>query len=252
MGGGFFGCKAEAAGQGHIFGAGAQAVLLVAAPQLGENLNPLFHIEGAHPFGGVDLVAADGHQVHVPLHRLEGDFAERLDCVAVDEGIGRFFADAFHRLCHRQDGAHLVVDCHQADQDGVFVHRFQEVFQGDDPPAVRLHINRLESLFFQLAEGGQHRRVFKGGGDDFVAPALFGLCPAEDGQVVRLSSAGGDGDAPGVAAQDSGDPLKPLFPFQLGHQPPPVEGRGVAVLVYHHICNIAGHFRVSPGGGTVV
>ena len=96
------------------------------------------------------------------------------------------FADAFHRLCHRQDGAHLVVDCHQADQDGVFVHRFQEVFQGDDPRLSGFTLNRLESPVLPAGGRGQHRRVFKGGGDDFVAPGAFGLCPAEDGQVVRL------------------------------------------------------------------
>ena len=42
VGGGFSAARPEAAGQGHIFGAGAQAVLLVAAPQLGRTLTPLF------------------------------------------------------------------------------------------------------------------------------------------------------------------------------------------------------------------
>lgn len=97
-------------------GAAAHAALLAAAvhQRLDADARAAAHIEGANALGPVDLVAADGHEVDVGGVDVDGDLADGLRGVRVEEDTS-LAADA----ADRRDGldhANLVVDRHDRDE----------------------------------------------------------------------------------------------------------------------------------------
>ena len=154
--------------------AGPQPALLPAAADDGvqAHARPPPHEARAHPLRPVDLVARDAHQVDVPRIHVDGDLADGLRGVGVEEGLFRAAQRA--DLGHRLDHADFVVDCHYAYQGRVGADGGFEVGERDE--SVRLHgeVGHFEALFLQVARGVEHALVFRLGGDDvafFPRPA---------------------------------------------------------------------------------
>ena len=92
--------------------------------------------------------------------------------------------------------ANLVVDVHQADQDGVVTHGGFQLGQADEAIGLGLQIGNLEAIGLQVPAGIKHRLVFGLAGDDMLALLLVKLRYALDGQVVGLGGAGGEDNLP--------------------------------------------------------
>ena len=199
--GGFGGGRGGDLGGG--LGARAQAALLAASPDERRELQAALDIQGPHPLGGVDLVAADGQQVHPQLPGGEGDFQEALDRVAVEQGL-RLCVDQLGRLGHRQDGPQLVVHQHHGYQRRIRPQGALQIIQGDVPAPVRLEIGDLIPLPLQGLAGLQYGGVLIGGGDDVLSGVPAQLHRPLDGPVVPLAAAGGEEELLRPAAHGGG------------------------------------------------
>ena len=132
-------------GQSRDLGSGlgtwAERALLSAAPEKGGEFQAPADILGADPFGGTDLVAAEGEQIHPQLIHSEGDLQKTLYRVGVKEDVGGVSFDDTGALGHWLDGAKLIVHQHHGDQYGILPERGAQVLQGD--PAVRPGLSRV-------------------------------------------------------------------------------------------------------------
>ena len=113
---GEFGGFAEADDAGDIFGAGAEAALVMAAVEKLAEASAALDEERADAFGGVELVAGDREKIELKGFHVDRNFSGRLHGVAVevDVGFGGDAADFRERL----DGAEFVVGVHDCDEDG--------------------------------------------------------------------------------------------------------------------------------------
>ena len=98
--------------------AGSHAALVTAAIHLGGELDariPAADIQSADSLRAVDLVRRDRHQVDVVLDHIDGNLAERLHAIGVEQhaALVADLADLGDRLDH----ADFIVGVHDADQD---------------------------------------------------------------------------------------------------------------------------------------
>ena len=99
------------------FGPGAAPVLLAAADDHGLQAQPLADIQGADALGRVNLVPADADHVDAQRLRCEGDLHEGLDSVRVQQRLGAFRFQHGRDTGNVRDGAGLVVDEHERDEN---------------------------------------------------------------------------------------------------------------------------------------
>ena len=142
--------RAEAHDGRHPLGAGTVAALLTAAQQQRRQLQSLFHIERAGALGSVDLVAGNGNQIGPQGLGLEGDLAEALDGVGVEEGQRALAADRPDHLGNGHHRAGLVVDHHHAGQNGVGPQGGGEGLQGNRAVGAGLEKGDLKALGLEL------------------------------------------------------------------------------------------------------
>ena len=90
-----------------------------------------FDVEHADAFGGVELVAAEGEKVQIQPLQVQGVFGEALDGVHVDQELREFPFQGGDQGLVGEDGADLVVDHQKGDEEGVRIHRFQEILHGE-------------------------------------------------------------------------------------------------------------------------
>ena len=209
------------------------------------------HVESADALGAVDLVAGDGHDVDVVGDDVDGDLADGLDGVAVEEHalLVAELADLLHGL----DDADLVVCVHDADENGLVVHGALEVFDVDEAVGLDREVGDAVALLLKLLAGVERGLVLGDLGDDVVAALLVHLGDALDGEVGGFGGSGGEDDLLGGSTDELGDLLAGLLDALLGF---PAEGvvaaGGVAEdagEVGHHGLK---HARVERGGGVVV
>ena len=200
----------------------------------------------------MDLVPADGQQIHPQPGGGKGDLQKALHRVAVEQGGGAGAAHRLHRLRHRQEGAQLVVHQHHGHQHRVRPQGGGQIVHGDIALPVRGEISDLIPPALQLAAGLQHGGVLIGGGDDVLAlPAVKVGC-AEDGPVVPLGAAGGENKLLRGAAQGGGHIGPPLLHLSGGLAADLILGGGVAPALLHG--RGGGLYRLRPdgsGGGVI-
>jgi hypothetical protein len=213
------------------------------------------NVEGADSLGTVDLVAGDGHEVDVVGDDVDGDLADGLNGVAMEEDtlLMAELADGLDGL----DDADFVVGVHDGDEDGL-VGAF-----GDDGALEVFHVNEAVGLDGEVgdAEAGLLETLtgVEGGlvlgdlGDDVVAALLVHLGNTLDGEVGALGGAGGEDDLLGGATDEAGDLFAGLLDTLLGFPAEGVVARGGvaedAGEVGHHGFE---HARVERRGGVIV
>ena len=164
----------------------------------------------------MQLMPADGQQIHVQAFHPDGQLAGRLHGVAVNERL--WCGTAYRRddLLEGKTGAGFVVDQHDADQ-----HRILPAGGGDlrgGYAAVRARHQPFtgKTLPLQLTESRRNGGMLHRGGDRVPAAALPGECAAEDGQVVCLGTAGGENDGIRSGAEERSDLPARFLQFPLG------------------------------------
>ena len=183
---------------------------------------------------------------------VDGDFAEALRRVAVEENAG-VARDPPNRgdIVQRSD---LIVRVHDRDQhrarrDGT-AHRVGV----DRSVAVdRQHRDRRAARLLQRLAGVEHRLVLGGGGDDVLAALRMKLDRALDRQVVRLGRAAGENDVARLGVDQGGD-LRPRLLDRLFGLPAPrvAAARRVAEALAEVRQHGFEHARIDRRGGVVV
>ena len=241
--------KAQRIGQ--VFGAGAEAALLLTA-QIGrlERLHqPVTQVERTDTLGCVDLVAADGHRVDVV--QLDGDAHPRLHGVHMDDGAAVTALDLGGQTLHVVSGAYLVVDHHAGHEDGILVHGIQHLVDVQCAVGLRLHDSDVIALRGQTFQRALDAGVFEARHHDALAEGA-GLGRAQQGQIIALAAAGGKVQLLRLAAQGAGHGgaggVQDLFAPCAGG----IEAGWVGPVLPHgfvyHVC----HLGSNDGGGSVI
>ncbi len=218
----------------------------------GPQADPLFDPYSPDALWPVDLVAADGDDVHIPQAGADDELSKALDAIAVDEEMGVLPPGG---LGNGKDVVYrpgFAVHQHHRKEDGPFVHRFLHRLGGDDPLRRGGKEHRLEAGFCKVLYRGQHRFMLDGGGDHLAAPPAGGHRPAQNSQVVSLAAAGGEEQFLPPCPQHLRQLPAGRGKGLLRQKAPAVEGGGVPVFFAHQLQSSVGRARADPGGGAVI
>jgi hypothetical protein len=119
---------------------------------------PAADVEGADALGAVELVAGDGEEVDVHGVDVDGDLADGLGGIGVEEDL----ALAAHAadLGEGLNDADLVVDGHDGDEDGLGAHGGLEIVEGDEAIALDGEVGDVEALLLHGAGRVEDAFVF--------------------------------------------------------------------------------------------
>ena len=195
------------------------------------------------------------HRQQIDLHRLDihRDLAHALGTIDMEEDLAGAaqLTDGGDIL----DNADLVVDVHQADQNGVIAQRRLQLLQADQTVGLRIQVGDLEALALQMAARVQHRLVFGLAGDDVLALLLVEVGNPLDGQVVGLGRPGGKDNLPRIGTDQIGDVVARLIDHLFGLPAKAVGARSRVAkdaiqgqALHHFLGNTGIHRR---GGGII-
>ena len=196
-------------------------------------------------------MAGEGQHIDILLVDIDVEMTGGLHGVGMEQDT--FFPADRADLRNGQDGADLVVGVHGGDQAGVGADGVRYLLGGDGADGAHRQQLDLKAFLFQLFQGVENGVVLKGGGDDVLFP-LAETQPrgGEQGLVVGLAAAGGEGDLIGGGVQTLGDGLPRALQRLGGLLSHAVEAGGVAVdalhIGEHGVDGRLAHFR----GGCVI
>ena len=195
--------------------------------------------------------------------------ADRQQIDAAFFGEDRYLSESLHRVHMKEGGCalafedgrngvygfdrtQLVVDIHQAHKDRFFVDRVFQRRNRYRAEAIHGKNDDLKALFAETFVCLQHAGVLHGG-DHHAVPLAPPRCRgAEDGEVVGLGAAGGEGQTFRAAAKGDRHGLPCFFAQLFGRKAQLVQRRGVAPVGLHGgqhplLCRVA-----KRRGGAVV
>ena len=185
----------------------------------------------------------DGDHIRAERFGPERDLQKALHGVGMEQRERRQAARGSDHVGDRQDGAGLVVDHHDGDEDRIRTQRLFESVDRDIALMVGLQVRDLEAFCLKLLHGMQHCVMLDGGRDDVAAALAEAVDGREDGPVVGLSAAGGEEHAVRLCAERVRDLLPRLTQAAVCRDAKLVYGRGIAPAVRQHV----GH-RLHAGG----
>merc|ERR1719517_391398 len=192
-------------------GARPQAPLLASAVDDGLHPNPRPppQIDRANALGAVKLVARYGHQVNVHLVHVNGELADGLGGVRVEEDLlgpaqGADLGDGL-------DHPDLVVHGHDGHQGGVLADLALELLQVDEAVGLDGQVSDVEALLLELPARVEDALVVGLGRYDVPLLAAVKVRDALDGEVVGLRRAGREYYFLRVRAYEGGDLLPRLL-----------------------------------------
>ena len=161
------------------------------------------NVQRANAFRTIDFMAGEGHQVHLQLAQIDRQLAHALGGVYVvnDTAGATHLADGSDILHH----ADFVIHMHDGNQDGVVTHRRFQLFEIDNPVALRRQVGHLEAFTLQLTAGIQNRFMLGFAGDDVLAFFLIKVGCTLDRQVVGFSRTRGKDDFARVGTDQLGN-----------------------------------------------
>ncbi len=149
----------------------------------------------------MNLVGADGDQIRLQRGNAERKVQEGLNRVGVKERVGGQAVGQLGHACNGHDGADLVVDGHDRNQDRILPQRRAEGVHGDPTLGVRGQIGDLKAHAFQLPHRVQDRVVLDLGRNDMLPALLHAAGSGKNRPVVSLRAAGSEKDPLRVRAE---------------------------------------------------
>lgn len=172
---------------------------------------PTTDVSCTNAHGAVDLVGGDGHQVNVHGVNVNGDLANSLGSVGVEEDLlgPAKLADFLEGL----DDANLVVDSHDTDDGGVGSDGSLQLRHVDQAAALHWEIGHFEALVLKMPAAVEDTLVFCLAGDDVLLLAGPTKEPGDalDAHVVAFGGTAGEDDFLGVSANQ----ISNVFPRLL-------------------------------------
>ncbi len=138
-------------------------------------------VQRADALGAVDLVAGEREQVDVVRLHVDGDLADGLHGVGVEDDA--LLVAELADLGDGLDDADLVVRVHDADEDGLVVHGALQVFDVDEAVGLHGQVGDAVAGLFEALAGVERGLVLGDLGDDVVAALAVHLGDALDGEV---------------------------------------------------------------------
>ena len=167
---------------------------------------PLADVQRPDALRPVELVPAQGEQVHAEVVDVERELADGLHGIGVEENA------RFSRRSRPISASGSMVPtslfaCMMETRIGVGSDGLPHFVRVDEAAAVDGHAGDLVAALLEVLAGLEHGVVLDGGGDEVPALLALRIGRTEDGPVVRLGPAAGEVDLLGLGAQAGGDGL---------------------------------------------
>src|SRR5579872_1979100 len=188
-------CLAKTDDARNIQRARAHTALVAAAIDDGGNLHARIlaaNIERAHALGAIHFVAGDRGQVDVLLNHVDGNLADGLSGVSVEDhsALATKLADLRNGL----ENANLVIREHDRHQDCLVIHGALQIVEVNETVLLHRHVGDAVAILFQALAGVEHGLVLGDRSDDVIALLAVHFGNALDRKVVAFSRAGGEDD----------------------------------------------------------
>ena len=196
-------------------------------------------------------MAGEAQHVDVLFLDINVQMTGGLNGIGVERNAGGLTDSADFR--DRQNRANLVVGEHGGYQTGVRADGILYLLCSHIMVFLHIQQGDLKALFFQLVQSVEYSVVLKSSGND-VLLTFPGTQPGggDDGLIVGLAAAGGEGDLPGLAAETGGNPGTGGFQSLFGLLTYGMEAGGIAVnfiKIRNHGVNGRG---AHLGGGSII
>ncbi len=239
-GGGEAGGVAEADDAGDVLSAGAALTLMRTAEVHGAEGEAAADEEGADAFGAVHLVGGEAEEIDAEGEDIDGDLADGLNGVGVDEGAGGMGEAG--ELGDGLEDAGLVVGEHEADEclmgAGVWGEGARERLGRDAAGGGDGKEGEVDAVVLKGFGRVKDGVVLDGGGDEVRAGRAGGAGgggereeDAGEGVVVALGAAGGEDDLGGAGVEEGGDGVAGSLDGGLGVLSVLVDGARVAEVL---------------------
>ena len=126
-------------------------------------------VEDTNAFGGVNLVSRKRQEVHTEFLDVHFQFTDRLHSIGMKRDLV-FLCDLAY-LFKRLDGAILVIDVHDRDQDCCVADCLTKLLNTNLSVSVYREIGYLETALLQILTGMQDGVMLHRGGEDMVSLA---------------------------------------------------------------------------------
>ena len=236
---------------GDVLSAGPLAPLLSAALDDVGQRNTLTGVQQSHALGTVEFVGGQRQHIDVLCLHVNVKVACRLYGVSVEQDAFLFAYCADLRNGH--NGANLVVGIHNGNQTGILSDRICHLRRGNGAAGANVQQLNVKALLFQLFQGVQHGVVLKSGGNNVLfAFSLANAGGGDNGLVVGLAAAGGEGDLPGLTAETFCHGLAGLLQSFRRLLADSVQAGRISIISFHigqhRVDGCAAHF----GGSRVI
>ncbi len=193
---------AHADDTGNVQGARTASAHMLSPMQQRRERMTVSDIKAADPFGTVELVGREAHEVDPGADDVDGDLAHRLHTVGMQQHTP-LLAD-LRDLLDREDGSRLVVGPHDRHERRLVGDEIPYRMGLDDALTVDRQVGDAHALLLEPAADRRDGRMLHLGGDDVIFLAVSDQIepdPFED-PVVRFGGAGGDDDVVFVPGAD--------------------------------------------------
>jgi len=137
---------AETDGEGSSDGTTTKTTLLTASGQERDEADSgtATDIESTNTLGSIDLVTTDAQEINVHLSHINGDLADSLGSIGVEENL--LGTAKGSDLLDGLNDSDLVVDSHDRDQSGIGANGSLEVVHGDQAVLSNRKVGDIEAL----------------------------------------------------------------------------------------------------------
>ena len=135
-------------------------------------------------------MSADADEIGTERFWAERDFHEGLHGIGMKQGRRTSFFQHGGNPWDIRDGAGLVVDEHQGDENGILSQSGTHGIDGNCPGGIRLQTGNLITAFLQQVETAADGIVLRNRADDVVSLPFHQLRAGKQGPVVALRAAG--------------------------------------------------------------
>lgn len=166
---------AETDGEGSSDGTAAKTTLLTTSGQERNETDSgtATDIESTNTLGSVDLVSTDAQEINVHLCYINGDLADSLGSICVEEDL--LGAAEGSDLLDGLNDSDLVVDSHDRDQSGVGANGSLEVVHGDQAVLSDREVGDIEALVAQYTARIQYTLVLLFENKMWVGQTLYAV-----------------------------------------------------------------------------
>ena len=151
------------------------------------------------------------YKVCTEFFRINGNFAESLNCVCMADNIRFFPLYRIKNLCNRHNGTRFVIHIHNRNKNCIIVYFRKNILGMHNSVLSWAYICNLKALLLKSFARLHNTAVLNGSRNNLSTSAFFCICSAEKSKVISLRTAACKDDFIGLGKKLLSNRLSRLF-----------------------------------------